>query len=738
MRRLLLISLCLPLLIRFTLAQTQFNIDRIESATIFILQAQTIGNQLAITCVGSGTIVSREGLILTNAHNTVESDLCPGNELIIALQLHPNEPPTPVYRATIAQFEIGIDLALLRIAQDLSGRDIVTSNLSLPFVELGNSDTLALDDTITIVGYPDLENGSVEATRGTVTGFIAEMSGGNQSWIKTSAIIPGTMSGGGAYNESGQLVGIPVTISPSRFEGDCKIIEDSNQDGIINDSDFCVPIGRFINILRPARFAEALIRGASLDLQIEQITSPRFQGSSSSNPSFSNLFIASSISNNMPSSIVGSLPTGIDSVYLFFDYANMSPEDVYELQVNLNGIPNPTFSLPPVRWSGGENGLWYIGSTGQRWQNGIYDFNLSINGFTSGNLQLVIGGGAEDIPAFSNIVFGIESGGGLIGNGYVLPSGTIASAQFIYQNMPQETPWSTLWFYNNQMLAREDFTWSEDQNGAFTTRIRSVDATGAEVPLIPGNYRTSLYIDGRLSALSDFVVAGIRDGALPRIFSDIRFVSADNPQDAPLANPTTNFPAGLEQIYALFNWDQIAAGTLWTMRWSIDNNIFYEQTVPWNATQSGSDFITALTSLNGIPDGTYQLDLLVNDVMIVSETFEVGIGQLPIDEFAQADGIRLSGTIYDGETGNGISGVTFALISEDFSIEDFVWEQEQIYSLAITDRNGNFVHDRPLEFEAPYSVYIIADGYLPIRADGYIITEEDGLQIEMSIPLTKD
>ena len=97
----------------------------------------------------------------------------------------------------------------------------------------------------------------------------------------------------------------------------------------------------------------------------------------------------------------------------------------------------------------------------------------------------------------------------------------------------------------------------------------------------------------------------------------------------------------------------------------------------------------------------------------------------------------------DGATGQGVEGATFVLISEDFSVADFAWRQEQIYALAITDQNGNFEVDRPLEFDAPYSVYVLAEGYLPISQDGFAVSQErleeiGGSPIQMVIPLTKD
>ena len=210
------------LLIGRALAQTRFDLelDRIKRATVFIYQTKSLDDNLVIKCVSTGTLISADGLIITNAHGVVAGDQCDGDNLIVSLNVDLSEPPIPKYRAEIARADEGLDIALLRIARELDGRLIAKGELPiLPFVNVGDSEAVSIDDNLIVAGYPDLGNRPVAITRGTVTAFIAEPTGGSRTWFKTRAEIPGTMSGGGAYNTGGQLIGIP-TNAPLRRPAD--------------------------------------------------------------------------------------------------------------------------------------------------------------------------------------------------------------------------------------------------------------------------------------------------------------------------------------------------------------------------------------------------------------------------------------------------------------------------------------------------------------------------------------
>jgi S1-C subfamily serine protease len=226
---------------------------------------------------GSGTIISSDGLILTNAHVVLSEGAYQVEELVICITNASDEPPEPTYLAEVLQADAELDIAVLQVVSFVDGQPIDPGSLNLPAVPIGDSNALQLGDSVTILGYPGIGGETITLTRGEVAGFTAEAGYGNRAFIKTSATIAGGNSGGLAANGIGQIIGVPSEVGYGG-EGevvDCRALADTNRDGVINDRDDCVPIGGYINALRPIALALPLIEAAQQgEVNIQAGTEP--------------------------------------------------------------------------------------------------------------------------------------------------------------------------------------------------------------------------------------------------------------------------------------------------------------------------------------------------------------------------------------------------------------------------------------------------------------------------------
>ncbi len=236
---------------------------------IVALQRALFGN-MSPAWTGSGTIVHPSGIVLTNCHvanpRAMGMPAPAANALAVAVTGRSDEPPALTYLAEIVAYSPELDLAVLRLASTLDGKAV--RNLKLPYVPIGDSDTLELADTLAIFGYPGIGGETVTFTSGSVSGFSREQGvSDHRAWIKTDATIAGGNSGGTAINKLGNLVGVPTQAAAGSgiTPVDARPVVDTNRDGRIDERDTPMAIGGFINGLRPVNLAKPLLAKAGVD-----------------------------------------------------------------------------------------------------------------------------------------------------------------------------------------------------------------------------------------------------------------------------------------------------------------------------------------------------------------------------------------------------------------------------------------------------------------------------------------
>ncbi len=170
---------------------------------------------------GSGTIISEDGYILTNFHvigDTETREYYQDHAIYMTRANATDEAPVMRYWARYVASDPTHDLALLKIYQYPDESPIPT-DLTFPSVAVGDSTDLLPGDTITIVGYPGISGSTITFTAGLMSGWVGEdFEAGGKQWIKTDAKIAHGNSGGGAFNEAGNLIGVPTAGRTLQYE----------------------------------------------------------------------------------------------------------------------------------------------------------------------------------------------------------------------------------------------------------------------------------------------------------------------------------------------------------------------------------------------------------------------------------------------------------------------------------------------------------------------------------------
>ncbi|MEL7210415.1 MAG: serine protease, partial [Actinomycetota bacterium] len=150
-------------------SDTNPSVDLLARATVQIVGLDRAGAPL---CSGSGTLVSNDGMILTNAHVVSRDSVCDFDSLGIAMTSDAGRPPDLLYGAELLALDAELDLAVLTVGAPLEAG--VTGLTTFPAMALGDSDDLHIGDDLRILGYPEIGGETITFTNGSVSGFTAQ------------------------------------------------------------------------------------------------------------------------------------------------------------------------------------------------------------------------------------------------------------------------------------------------------------------------------------------------------------------------------------------------------------------------------------------------------------------------------------------------------------------------------------------------------------------------------------
>ena len=367
--------------------------DMVHSTVQILAMVDDSGTWVPIWS-GSGSLVSEDGLVLTNNH-VVDTSLFEYDALGIALTERSDQPPTLTYLAVVLVRDPALDLAVIRIDSDLQGNPV---SPQFSFMNLADSDQAEIGDSLRIWGYPGIGGETITFTEGAVSGFTLERGIDGRAWIKTDATIAGGNSGGMGTNEDGDLIGVPTIVTSGSETGqsvDCRALADTDRDGDIDSDDNCVPVGGFINALRPVNLALPLIAAAVEGREYSE--GSRLEPQEDFDPSsvrFSNLLFSDGVAeDDQPTQFWYALPPESTHICAFWDYEGIANGVPWSSYWFFNGELDNGASTADQSWGGGETGNWWVCLFDERGlSDGVYEVALEVEGSVLVTDAVFVGG----------------------------------------------------------------------------------------------------------------------------------------------------------------------------------------------------------------------------------------------------------------------------------------------------------------------------------------------------------
>jgi hypothetical protein len=187
---------------------------QIMKGVVLIVAMEKRDGKLVPVSRGSGSIISSNGLILTNNHVITDPQTGALRDVVaVGLTTAFDQTPRPTCLASPARAirRVDLDLAVIKCEAEVNGQPLRRA-IAWTTVEVGDGSKIVPGDDLSIVGYPAIGGTTITFSAGKVGGFLDDEKLGARSWIKTDALISPGVSGGAAFDDEGKLVGVPTQL----------------------------------------------------------------------------------------------------------------------------------------------------------------------------------------------------------------------------------------------------------------------------------------------------------------------------------------------------------------------------------------------------------------------------------------------------------------------------------------------------------------------------------------------
>jgi S1-C subfamily serine protease len=199
--------------------------------------------------------------------------------------------------------------------------------------------------------------------------------------------------------------------------------------------------------------------------------------------------------------------------------------------------------------------------------------------------------------------------------------------------------------------------------------------------------------------------------------------------------PGTSFKTGINEVNAIFTYSNMKNNLNWAPTWYLDGEAVINKSYKWDAGASGTH-VRTLSNKSGLPDGAYRLEIIVEGKVLQKGAFSIGSATTPAAP-GTGDGVEITGTIVDADTNKPIAGAAFIVLQPGITYDDWDGGDESIFTIALTDKRGQFQLPDLLPRGESYTIIAGAEDYYDNYEDDVVVDDSTPDSVDLNLTLQK-
>jgi len=173
-------------------------------------------------------------------------------------------------------------------------------------------------------------------------------------------------------------------------------------------------------------------------------------------------------------------------------------------------------------------------------------------------------------------------------------------------------------------------------------------------------------------------------------FSEILWSSGVDANGEPVDSIENGFSSGIQENFAFFGFEGMEDGLPMTRVWYLDGQPAVQSTDPWEEGSSGIYNVSLFSNEGPLSDGEFAVEIFLGEKLALSGNTTIGGGTTTAPAMP-TDGVAVSGTVTDVNTGRVISGAGIIWLIPGLGVDDWQSSEEDIWDSAQTDINGIYI-----------------------------------------------